>query len=370
MSTPLCPYFNHCGGCTAQHIDYQLQLENKKKQLQTIIKYQNIQIVYDKEYFYRNRMDFIFNKESLGLRKKSQWDSIVPIQKCVIAEEKINEILNEINLFFKDCDTFDVKKHSGTFRFSVIRCTPKTSSISFVLNDKSTKLAEAIEKIKEYSQFTKVENILITYVPPNSDVSISDDYFVIKGSDELQSYYINKTFFYSTQGFFQNNHSMAEKMHIYVNNLLKEYETKDSNLLDLYGGVGTFGIINSELFKEITIIESFEGSIKSAQKNISINEIINTKAIVLDAKNLNKLTLKTPLYIITDPPRTGMDIKTIHAIRALKPKVIIYISCNPIQLGKDLQKFPDYEIKSAALFDLFPQTPHSEAIVELVPKTI
>lgn len=370
MSTPLCPYFNNCGGCTAQHIDYNLQLENKKNQLQTITKFQDVQIIQDQEYFYRNRMDFIFSKDSLSQRKKSQWDCAVPIDKCVIAEEKINNILTEINNYFKDCDYFDLRKQVGAFRFAVIRCTPKTTSVSFVLNEKSTKLSNAVEKINEYVKSTKVENILVTYTPPNSEVSISNDYFIAKGTDELESILLNKSFFFSPQGFFQNNTKMAEKMQIYVNELLKKYPTKDSYLLDLYGGVGTFGIINSDLFKEVTIVESFEGSIKSAQKNISKNNITNTKALVLDAKNLNKLSLKTPLYIITDPPRTGMDIKTIHAIRALKPKAIIYISCNPIQLGKDLQKFPDYEIKSAAMFDLFPQTPHSEAIVEIVPKSI
>jgi len=367
MAKPLCEYFGTCGGCTAQHIDYSLQLENKKKQLQNILNFQDVKVFSDKEYYYRNRMDLIFTKNSLGFRKKSQWDSVVPIEKCVIAEEKINEIIKEINLFFKDVDYFDIRRHSGTFRYAVIRVTNKTSSISFVLNDKSPKLKEAIEKITEFSNKTDVKNILITYVPAQTDNSTSNDFFVVKGTDELETTLSSKCFTYSIQGFFQNNHAMAEQMQSYVNNLLKSYNTTQENLLDLYGGVGTFGITNANLFKEVFIVESFQSSIQSAQKNIQLNNIKNTKAFVSDAKQIDRLNLKCS-YIITDPPRTGMDIKTIFKIRLLKPKVIIYISCNPEQLKKDLQKFPDYNIKSAAVFDLFPQTPHSEAIVELFLK--
>jgi 23S rRNA (uracil-5-)-methyltransferase RumA len=369
MAKPLCEYFGTCGGCTSQHIDYSLQLENKKKQLQNILNFQDIKVFSDKEYFYRNRMDLIFTNNSLGFRKKSHWDSVVPINKCVIAEEKINEIIREINFFFKDADYFNVKRHSGTYRYAVIRVTNKASSISFVLNDKSPKLKDAVEKIKRFSDKTSVKNILVTYIPPYTDNSTSNDFFVIKGSDQLKTTLANKHFVYSAQGFFQNNHTMAEKMQLYISDLLKSYQTNHENLLDLYGGVGTFSIINADLFKEVTIVESFQSSIDSAKNNIELNKTKNIKAFVSDAKQIDRLNLKCS-YIITDPPRTGMDIKTIFKIRMLKPKVIVYISCNPEQLKKDLEKFPDYNIKSAAVFDLFPQTPHSEAIVELTAKNI
>lgn len=368
MREPLCPYFGECGGCSSQNIDYPKQLEDKKKTLSTNIGFDEIQVFHGKEYHYRNRMDMIFHPKGLGFREKRKWYSIINIDQCIISNEKLNLLINEVRDFFKSVDSFDVRKHSGTFRYAVIRTPSKDSSISFVLNSDSSRLDEAIEKIKEFSKKTAANNVIVTYVPPKTDVSISDDYFVVKGDDFLKEKYLDKEFVYSVQGFFQNNHEMAEKMQEYCNSLLKEYKTKDSYLLDLYGGVGTFGIINSELFKDVTIVENSKQCIDSALINIKNNKIKNAKAIILDAKSLKKIELKAPLFVINDPPRSGMHPKTIEHLNNIKPEVIIYISCNVTQLGKDIPKFKDYKINSAALFDLFPQTNHSEAIVELVKK--
>jgi tRNA/tmRNA/rRNA uracil-C5-methylase (TrmA/RlmC/RlmD family) len=184
----------------------------------------------------------------------------------------------------------------------------------------------------------------------------------------LQEEYLGKKFLYSVQGFFQNNTNMAVKMQEYVHELLKKYPTQSSYLLDLYAGVGTFGIINAELFKEVNIIESFAPCIETAKVNLENNNIKNAQAQVLDAKNLRRVKFKSPLYVITDPPRVGMDEKTIICLKELKPDVIIYISCNHQQLSKDVPKFKDYEVKSVAIFDLFPQTAHLETVVELVKK--
>ncbi len=371
MSTPLCPYFRKCGGCSAQHIDYSMQLDNKKNVVKHNTEYEDIKVFSGKEYYYRNRMDFIFHPKGIGLREKDKWYSIIDIEQCAIANERINLIMKEIRQFFvevAEIDAYDLKKQTGTFKQVVIRAPQNDSSISFVLSEKSTRLTEAIDKIKEFSKITTANNVAVTYVLPGSEVSTSINYFIVKGNDFLSETFLGKKFNYSIQGFFQNNSEMAEKMIAYTNNLLKQYNTKDAYLLDVYGGVGTFGIVNSDLFKEATIIESFKGSIDAANKNIELNQIKNTKAFVLDAKQVYKAQLKQPLYVITDPPRSGMEQKAIIRLKELKPEVIIYISCNPKQLGKDLQKFKEFDIKSVAVFDLFPQTPHVEAVVELKRK--
>ena len=217
MATALCQYFGTCGGCTAQHIDYSVQVENKKRMLAQVTKFSDIKVFSGEEYFYRNRMDFIFQPQGLGLRKKGQWDKIIPIEQCVIAEKPINEIMKEVQNSFSNCDAFDLKRQSGTFRYAVIRTTPIDSSISFVINSNSSKLTEAIEKVKDFAKTSSVKNILITRVPANSDMSISSDYFVVKGKESLETEFLGKKFSHSIQGFFQNNHAMAEKMQIYVN---------------------------------------------------------------------------------------------------------------------------------------------------------
>jgi 23S rRNA (uracil1939-C5)-methyltransferase len=277
---------------------------------------------------------------------------------------QLNKLLNEVRENFKDIDYFDLRKQTGTFRYAVIRTPGKSSSISFVLNSDSTRITEGIERIKGYAKISSAENIAVTYAKHNEDRSITEDYFMVKGSDMLHDTFHGKDFFYNVQGFFQNNPQMAEQMLGYVHELLKKYETKDALLVDLYGGVGTFGLVNSELFKQVYVIESYKGSIDAADINIKHNNIKNAKGFVMDAKNVKKLNLFEPLFMIIDPPRTGLEQKALLAIKELKPKVIIYISCNPAQLAKELPKLK-MNLKSVAMFDLFPQTPHVEAVLEL-----
>ncbi|MDO8655934.1 MAG: 23S rRNA (uracil(1939)-C(5))-methyltransferase RlmD [Nanoarchaeota archaeon] len=369
MAIPPCPYFNKCGGCTTQHIDYPLQVEQKRKALAHVIQYDDIKIFSGNEYAYRNRMDFVFHPRGLGLRERGKWYSIVDIQNCAISDAKINQLLQEVQDYFKNPDSFDVRKHTGTFRYAVIRATSVgDSSISFVLNDDSSRLGEAVEKIKQFSIKTTAKNIMIAAVPSHTDVSISEDSSVIKGNEYLQEELMGKRFYFSIQGFFQNNSQMAQKMQEYVHSVLRQYPaTSSAHLLDLYGGVGTFGIINADLFAGITIID-MGPSIDAATKNLQENKIANGIAHNMDAMQLKKLSFPKPLFVITDPPRTGMHSKTIDQLNVLQPEVIIYISCNVAQLEKELPKLKNYSIKSAALFDLFPQTNHSEAVVELVRK--
>lgn len=366
MAIPPCPYFNTCGGCTTQHLDYSLQIEQKRKALAQAVNFSDIKIFSGKEYSYRNRMDFVFHSRGLGLRERGKWYSIVDIQKCVISDEKINTLLREVQGYFANPDAFDVRKHTGTFRYAVIRATLLgDTSISFVLNENSSRLGEAVAKITQFSAKTTAKNIMVAVVPAQTDVSISENASVIKGSKYLQEQFLGKTFYFPIQGFFQNNSPMAEKMQEYVRGLLQQYPTFSAHLLDLYGGVGTFGIINADLFQGVTIID-IGLSIDAAYKNMEANYIKNGTALVLDARQLKKISFPRPLFVITDPPRTGMHPKTIDQLNALQPEVIIYISCNISQLEKELPKLKNYTIKSAALFDLFPQTNHSEAVVELV----
>lgn len=365
MAESLCKYFGICGGCSLQHVDYKIQLEQKKSILEKCIRFKDILVFSGEEYGYRNRMDFIFHKEGIGLRKKKESNNIIDVEKCAISNEKINLLLKEVRENFVNPDYFDFLKKSGTFKHCIIRAVKEDSSVCFVLNSKSMRIKEAILEIRKFAEKTSSKNVIVSYTLPEEDSSFSCEYFVVKGSDLIKERLAGKTFFYSALGFFQNNSFVAEKMHEYCNKLLMSYETKNAYLLDLYGGVGTFGIINADLFKNLTIVESVKSCIDAANRNIKENNLGNIIAILLDAAKLKKIMLKGPLFVITDPPRSGMDEKTILELKKLKPEVIIYISCNVQQLGKDIPKFKDYKIKSSAMFDLFPQTRHIEAVVEL-----
>jgi len=382
MRDPKCPYFalptdsngrGKCGGCATQHLEYELQLENKKKRAQQATGFDDIKVFSGEEWFYRNRMDMVFTKNGIGFREKGSWKWKVDVKECVISNRRLNDLITEVWDNFGAVDPFDTKTHAGTYRYAVIRTPQNDSSISFVLNKDSSRCGEAVEKIKDFSRKSSANNILVTYVSQVTDVSTGTDFIVIKGSEMLEETFLGKKFRYSAQGFFQNNHEMAERMHSYVNDLLKIHCKSNSefkwgvHLLDLYGGVGTFGIINSDLFKTVKTVESFEGCVEAAKANIELNGVKNTEAILLDAMHLKKLDLQSPLFVVTDPPRSGMHQKTIEQLIVLKPRLIIYISCSIQQLEKELPKFlKHYKLKSAAIFDLFPQTNHMETVVELI----
>jgi 23S rRNA (uracil-5-)-methyltransferase RumA len=371
MANPLCPYFGNCGGCSSQHIDYETQLDNKRRQLAASIKVDadSIQVFSDMPFNYRNRMDFTFTPRGIGLRKKGDWKHIVDIDRCSISNDRLNRLITEIRQNFNGIDCFDIRKKIGTYRYAVIRTPSGAASISFVLNEDSNQTGGAIDKIKRYAKISSAENIIVTYVPKHTDISISEEFFVVKGADMLTENYLDKTFTYSVQGFFQNNTVMANKMHEYVRSLCQRHANKSSSLLDLYAGVGAFGINNAEFFKNLLIVESDKHCIAAARINIEKNGIKNAEIVELDAMQIRKLDIPAnDLFVITDPPRSGMHPKTIEHLIKLRPKVIVYISCNVEQLGKDISKFRDYELKSSAMFDLFPQTPHVEAIAELVLK--
>lgn len=336
---PLCPYFGKCGGCDTQHIDYAIQLKNKKNALAKAIGFETIEVFSGNEYFYRNRLDVLFHKKGIGLRKKDKPSEIINIDRCAICTEKVNKIIAEMQKYFTDNDK--------TFKSAIIRTSEYDEAVFFMLKEEIT--GDAIEKIKGFNE----KNLVI---------STGNDVFAVKGSLLMSEKLNGMKFFYYSGGFFQNNTKIAEKMIQHSRKILEKYETKDAHLLDLYGGVGTFGISNSDLFKKTTIVENAKESIDCAKMNKD-----GIDAYALDASKIKRLRLLSNLFIITDPPRSGMDQKTINAIKELKPKLIIYISCNLKQLEKDIKKFSRYKIESAALFDMFPQTNHIESMVELKP---
>lgn len=376
MVEPNCMYFGECGGCSLQHIEYQTQLNNKKNYLKGLLKLADpfeVKLFSDKEYNYRNKMEFYFHPGGIGLRKKGKHSEIVDVHRCEIAEEKVNALLREVRSHFKRIDAYHVGKKTGTFIQAVIRASTTKTSISFILYEESQRLTPAIDMIRKFAETSTADNIVVSYSSDDERNFNDNDYFVIKGDEFLTESFMNLQFTYPTEGFFQNNTVVASKMQGYVHELLSTHseKTKDSTLLDLYGGVGTFGLVNSQLFNKVIVAEFSEASIDAANKNIEKNSIQNAEAVVLDAKQLSNLELSSDsqgLFVILDPPRSGMNPKTIEELKRLKPEVIIYISCNPEQMAKDILKFTSHEVRSAAMFDMFPQTNHAEAIVELVKK--
>ncbi|MGV8169514.1 MAG: class I SAM-dependent RNA methyltransferase [Candidatus Nanoarchaeia archaeon] len=410
MTSPKCAHFPTCGGCSLQHIPYELTLENKRQFLADQLRKNKIpfegtiNVFHGKEYGYRNRMDFVFFSEGLGLREKGSFEKIIKIKHCEIANERVNALKKEVEEFFQKhkYDFFNLKTKRGTMKYALIRASDfcEDSCISFALNSESKELAEHIDKIKEFAETTTANNIMISRVAPQRDDSTSEDYFTVKGTEYLQEEFLGKKLLFHSQGFFQNNSGTAQMMVERARKILEKYNPfspcartaslsnesvsegslgkdrekeknylKDYTLLDSYGGVGTFGICLADLFKKTVIVENYKQSIDCAKMNIKDNNIANAEAFVLDSAKISKVVQKGKLVVVNDPPRSGMSRQAIDALMMLEPEVIIYISCNPSQFAKEMILFQKkYEIKALAVFDMFPQTNHIESMAELVKK--
>jgi len=368
MSSPLCEYFGVCGGCLLQDVEYPEQVEGKRLELANAVGLDEVNVFSGPPYGYRCRMDFAFSENGVGFRRKGTWDSVFRVLACPISCEGLNRLLIEVNGFFTEVDFFDIRRQTGCFRYAVIRAPPSDSSVSFVLNRDSPGLERAHDIIRDFSSGTSAANVVVTRVPPKTDHSVSDDYSIVKGSDMLREEYLGRRLWYHVQGFFQNNHEMAERLHRYCRSILSGYAGKGFHLLDLFGGVGTFGIINADLFESVTVVESDRNCIGAARKNAALNVSDNVSVVEADAASLSGIVLPEPLVVVADPPRGGMHPKTVKALSVLRPESIIYVSCNIRQLKTDLPGFKGYGIGSVAMFDFFPQTPHCESVVELTRK--
>ncbi len=369
MIEPLCPYFGRCGGCSDQDRELSEQLASKRSRLCEAIASEDIQVYSGRPYRYRNRMDFVFHARGLGLREKGAFDKFVDIAQCAISNPRLNTLLTEVREFFKDVFYFDVRRRFGAYCYAVIRTPGESSSVSIVLNKKDKRLAEAKAHVKTYAEVTQAENVLVTLVPHNRNVSVSEEYEVIKGSDLLQDNYLGHNFLFPAQGFFQVNHEMTSRVHTYCRELLASYaDTSQAGFLDMYGGVGTFGILNASRFQKVIILENFQPAILAAQRNLIENGVENAETICQDAKHLNQLALPQPLFVIIDPPRSGIHPKTLKQLNQLNCASLLYVSCNPKLLGQDLKELTNFQVGRSALFDMFPQTPHMETVVELLPR--
>jgi len=375
---PKCPVFGKCGGCAYQDTEYSLQLEIKKKEAAEIFRGlglkmpPGLKIFFKQPYYYRNRMDFVFSEGGPGFREKGKFNSIVNFEKCHISNAGINYALSKVIEWYNErkekISVFDVEKNKGALRYSVIRSSffSKQTSVTFILNKDSEEIEKHRVLIQEFASANKNLNVLAGCVKHNTDVSATNEYEVVNGDDYIYENLGENRFYYHTQGFFQNNSPVMMDIVFYISGLIRG---RYDNLVDLYGGVGTFGIFFAGAAGEVFIIDNDKNSFGCAKRNIEENNITNAAAYNVDAKALEEFgedfVGKKNIFIL-DPPRAGLHKKTVKFIKKIKPEKIIYVSCNPRQLAQDLKKLiPVYETGEYAMFDMFPQTRHVESVMEL-----
>ncbi|MGQ4891232.1 MAG: 23S rRNA (uracil(1939)-C(5))-methyltransferase RlmD [Candidatus Njordarchaeia archaeon] len=362
---PVCPHFNICGGCRWQHIDYNYQLKLKEETIRDLFNESNKIIKSPLKLGYRNKMEFTFGLTTsglvLGLNKIARFDQVIDIDYCFLQTEEANDQFRKIKDFVKNLKLppFNKRRKSGFLRYLTIREGFRTREIMVNIITTSTNHFP-LEKLYK----TLNVNSLIWTISDNpSDVA----YGVVKeilGSDHITEKILGITFKISPFAFFQVNTMQAENMFKYLRERIEPGETA----LDLYSGIGTISLLISDLFNEIIGIEYLNEAVKMAEKNALINGIKNTRFIPRKVEQtLQKFWGKEIDTIIVDPPRMGIHLKALRNIIRIKPRNIIYVSCNPFNAKKDVDNLmkAGYEIREIQPFDMFPQTPHIETLIFL-----
>lgn len=325
-----CPYYEKCGGCQIMNLNYPEQLAYKKEKVINIFKkYGDItvdpNIVFDKEWNYRNKITLQAENNKIGLFK-SKSNEIVEIDECLLISNSMNELIKFIKENIKLAGINQIMLREANNQHMVV----------FKGNIDNT---EAL-KLKN-----KVDSI---YINNNH----------IYGTKEITTTLEKYTFKISKDSFFQVNHNQTIKLY----NKVKEYLNKKKKILDLYCGTGSIGIYVSDNCQSILGIEINKQAIKDANINKKINNIENISFKCGDVANI--ITSKDKYdTIIVDPPRSGLSKKTRKILLEISPNYIIYVSCNPITLVRDIKELSSkYELKDIILFDLFPNTYHVETI--------
>ena len=328
-----CPFYGICGGCDIMHIKdqngYKLDKLNNiiNKYVDKNIKV--LDVVNLNEYNYRNKITLQVCNNEIGLYKKNSND-IVCIDKCYLVDDRINKI---IDLIKKNQNLNGIKQ-------IVIKCMDE-SMVTFIGDD----------------------NVNFDYLK-----SVVDSIYVNKknvyGKSKITVYMGNFKFLVSSESFFQVNTLVANAMYNYIDSLID----KTNVIFDLYCGTGTIGIFVSNKANRVIGLEINSEAVRDANENKKINGINNIDFYEGDASSIVKKTNLKPDVIIVDPPRSGLDDKMINDINKLLPKKIIYVSCDPMTLARDLKKLDNYNIISIKGFNMFPNTYHVESVTLLERK--
>jgi len=369
---PKCKIHASCGGCQLQTLEYnQTCLYKKNKIINDLNKIgkqsiNNIDFLSNENnYNYRNKIIIqvrkIGNKAKLGYFKEGSHE-LIEVKDCAIVDEKINNIIKAISLILDNTTAYDEATNSGTLKAILIRSSLTTKQTLVCLI--STKKVE-IEFINKLKEVKLIDTLSININPRNDNVLLTNDIKVIYGSPFIIDSINDIKFKIYTDTFFQVNTLMAQNLFTKAISLLK----LDNNItvFDTYCGIGTIGMLLADKVKKVVGIEININSINSAIENAKLNNIINIDFINDDSTNyLKNITQNDNYLVILDPPRKGTTKEFLNQIIRLKIKQVLYISCDPATLARDLLYLKDnYDVIDVVGVDMFSYTYHVESIVIL-----
>jgi 23S rRNA (uracil1939-C5)-methyltransferase len=379
---PLCPVYYLCGGCHLQHIAYEKQLEMKKEIVENALEKignQNIKalptIGMKDPWRYRNKGYFQVNQEKgrvqLGFYKAGSYD-FVPASGCVLFSSQINRLVSylEEQLSLQKVTVYNSKTGEGNLRNILIRESRSTAKIMIVFFTKEYNLGFEQNVLNDLVRtFPQVVSIYQNINRSTKAVLLGKVFRLLKGKPDLEDALGPFKFKISPRSFFQVNAVQAE----ILNEKVLEYANLigEETVIDSYCGTAAISIYAAKQAKKVYGIEVEKSAVRDAKINCELNGISNLKLFSGKAeewlykwrKNSEEVHL-----VIVDPPRRGCSSKVLKGIVKIKPKKIIYVSCNPATLARDLKyltKDGNYKLEKVLPVDMFPQTRHIECLASL-----
>ena len=330
---PLCPYFPKCGGCTFWNVNINKENEIKENYIKRLFPNVKVNtIISNNEINYRNKVTFHIHNGKLGYYQKNS-NNLVIIEECLILNKEINKIK-------KYLETLDLTKVTEI----MIRYSNNYDEL--LINFKG--------QLKDYNNLKKIKNIKSIYI--NNDL--------VYGNPTIKEKINNLEFLIGPNSFFQINTNMIANLY----NSIKNFITPSSSLLGLYCGTGTIGIYLNEYFEHILGIDIVKENIENAFLNKEINKIDNISFQHKDASSIENTYFDV---VIVDPPRAGLGEKTKEHLLNINSKIIIYVSCNPNTLKKDIEKLKEkYQLVEITPVNMFPKTEHIECVSVLHRKKL
>ena len=386
-----CIHFETCGGCTYQELDYDTQMKFKGDMIKGILDAVCADYEFEGilgspiEWAYRNKMEFSFGDEykdgplALGMHKKGSFHDIVTISDCHIVNEDYNAILRVVLGYFQDKDIpfYHKMRHTGYLRHLLIRRAVKTGEILIDLVTSSDwqgcphsskcveaqMLLELKNKLLKLKLHGEIVGILHTVNDSLADVVQSDRTDLLYGKDYITEKILGLSFKISAFSFFQTNSLGAEVLYEKARSYVGE--TKDKVVFDLYSGTGTIAQMLAKVAKKVIGVEIVEEAVEAAKVNAELNGLTNCHFIAGDVLKVIDDIEEKPDLIVLDPPRDGIHPKALDKIIDYGVDRLVYISCKPTSLARDLEVLQarGYKLVKACAVDMFPQTYHVECVV-------
>lgn len=372
-----CKTYKRCGGCNLRHIKYQETLKLKQNAVQSLVDKTLKNKIRVKEtigmenpYYYRNKVQYPVGIDKNGKPQigvfANRSHEIIPIEKCFIQNEKSEEIAKYIFELWNENNytIYNEETRKGLLRHIVIKTGIKTNQYMCIL----VVNGQGFDNEKEFAseianKYKEITSIIVNSNMKNTNVILGLENRTIFGKGYIEDKLGEYIFKISPLSFYQVNPIQAEKL--YNLGIEKANITKDDVVFDLYCGIGTISLFMSKYAKEVYGIEIVEEAIKAAKENAKINNVDNVEFIAGDVeKALSSIIYDRkiiPDIVMVDPPRRGLDNTSVNNILKIKSKRLVYISCNPATLVRDLAKLQEvYEVKEIIPVDMFPFTSHVE----------